>query len=343
MSGGGDTINRMKKRAYGFTIVELLIVIVVIAILAAISIIAYRGIQDRANDSSARSAARQAATKLQVAFAENDTYPASLSSIGITNAGSTTYQYKYNNTVSPSTFCVTATTNNKSYYVSNTTTTPTEGGCSGHGQGGQQPITNLAIDPAATGGSANLWTTRYGFLRTWITGATDGPSGGPSTYVRYTAPTGSAGGMLRGIDHYKNIDQAVSAGSSIQFPIQANVPITMSIWVRSSMSNPQAVIAYRIHDGAGNWITPTTLGPSHNYTAGNWVRLVHTFTPTTDGYLIPSTRLNASVSWPQGSTLDATGLVITTGSTTGNYVDGNSPNWDWNGTPDNSTSSGPAL
>ena len=38
----------MKTSRYGFTIVELLIVIVVIAILAAISIVAYTGVQQRA-------------------------------------------------------------------------------------------------------------------------------------------------------------------------------------------------------------------------------------------------------------------------------------------------------
>jgi len=40
-----------KTRGRGFTIVELLIVIVVIAILAAITIVAYNGIQNRTNDS----------------------------------------------------------------------------------------------------------------------------------------------------------------------------------------------------------------------------------------------------------------------------------------------------
>jgi prepilin-type N-terminal cleavage/methylation domain-containing protein len=43
---------QIKQKNYGFTIVELLIVIVVIAILAAISIVAYNGIQNRANDSA---------------------------------------------------------------------------------------------------------------------------------------------------------------------------------------------------------------------------------------------------------------------------------------------------
>lgn len=45
-----DSGVKYKQKQTGFTIVELLIVIVVVAILATISIVAYNGIQARARD-----------------------------------------------------------------------------------------------------------------------------------------------------------------------------------------------------------------------------------------------------------------------------------------------------
>ncbi|WP_299303348.1 prepilin-type N-terminal cleavage/methylation domain-containing protein [uncultured Brachybacterium sp.] len=55
-----------RKRNFGFTIVELLIVIVVIAILVAISIVSYIGIQNSANEAALKSDLRNASTQLEV-------------------------------------------------------------------------------------------------------------------------------------------------------------------------------------------------------------------------------------------------------------------------------------
>lgn len=71
----------------GFTIVELLIVIVVIAILAAISIVAYTGIQARANNSSAATAAENVAKKIEIFNSVTGSYPAVGTSITTQLAG----------------------------------------------------------------------------------------------------------------------------------------------------------------------------------------------------------------------------------------------------------------
>ena len=64
-------------RRSGFTIVELLIVIVVIAILAAISIVAYNGIQNRAKTVSGQTTAKEVQKKVQlyVVFEGSDETP----------------------------------------------------------------------------------------------------------------------------------------------------------------------------------------------------------------------------------------------------------------------------
>mgnify|MGYP003590968609 FL=1 len=65
-----------KKRHTGFTIVELLIVIVIIGILAAISIVAYSGIQNKANDATVQQDLVNIAKKLELYRASHDQYPA---------------------------------------------------------------------------------------------------------------------------------------------------------------------------------------------------------------------------------------------------------------------------
>lgn len=79
-----NTVLKQRNRG-GFTIVELLIVIVVIAILAAIGIIAYSGIQQRANNSAIVNAASQSVKVIRAYMALHDEYSStSTSNICIT-------------------------------------------------------------------------------------------------------------------------------------------------------------------------------------------------------------------------------------------------------------------
>ncbi len=92
------------KKQTGFTIVELLIVIVVVGILAAIVIVAYNGLQKRAQLASLQSETHSNMTKLEIYQADYDTYPVSITdcpapaatNICLIPASNESYSYKSN-------------------------------------------------------------------------------------------------------------------------------------------------------------------------------------------------------------------------------------------------------
>jgi prepilin-type N-terminal cleavage/methylation domain-containing protein len=71
----------MRKTRSGFTIVELLIVIVVIGVLAAITAVAYNGIQNRVRVATIQSDLNSLAKKLAAYYAINDAYPNNLTAM----------------------------------------------------------------------------------------------------------------------------------------------------------------------------------------------------------------------------------------------------------------------
>ena len=127
----------MKRDAHqkGFTIVELLIVVVVIAILASLVIISYNGISNRSRQASMQANIKQVAEQVMNYHTLNGSYPTTLSQLNSGNGVPTGNDAKYAYTVNNDTFCLSVGSVNSSdtYFMSNTAGSPQAGLCTGHG------------------------------------------------------------------------------------------------------------------------------------------------------------------------------------------------------------------
>lgn len=118
----------------GFTIVELLIVIVVIGVLAAITVVAFNGIQNRAIAATLQSDLTNASRELKLYQADYGAFPSSIDNTTLcptpadinyclkASAGNSLVNYTVNNSVIPQTFTLDAiNTNGIQYYISEST------------------------------------------------------------------------------------------------------------------------------------------------------------------------------------------------------------------------------
>jgi len=94
----------------GFTIVELLIVIVVIGILAAITIVSYNGITNRANTNSAKANATSFLKKAEIYAADGTTGKYPIVDTDLTSDSSKSYYVASSLIISYSTTAITSST-----------------------------------------------------------------------------------------------------------------------------------------------------------------------------------------------------------------------------------------
>lgn len=142
-------------KSKGFTIVELLIVVVVIGILATITIVAYNGIQGRAQAAAVSSSLIQAASKLALYYVDNNNYPATVAAVGIQNSTSATFQYTFDNSATPS-YCLIATNGSALYSVTNGNVSPQSGSCNSGNLVGWWRFNGDASDASGNGYNGTL-------------------------------------------------------------------------------------------------------------------------------------------------------------------------------------------
>jgi len=296
----------------GFTIVELLIIIVVIGILAALTIVAYNGIQSRAQASAVSSVLSQTSKKLALYAVDNGAFPADLATIGITNANTTTFQYTVNNSATPQTYCVTATNGTTSYKSSSAAPVPVSGGCVGHGIGGVAPITNLARNPKGIGGAS-------GWFVPLTSDATD------TANVTWGART----------DWHRLVWSGVG-NSTIRLRVALSDLVNGQTYYSSVLlANSGTVSISGSLDFSDQGTTTFTLAPNETRRVG--------FSAARATYDAVYSFLDISLASSAASGYLVTDVMITDGATARNYADGTSTNWVWNGTANASTSTGPPL
>jgi len=218
----------------GFTIVELLVVIVVIGILAAITIVAYRGITGKATIASLESDLTNASKQLKLFQVENSAYPETIrcdipdSSTNKCVKSSSGNDYTYpapNNSSSPQTFTLDAANGTITYRITNDST-PTDVTTT--------PITAIAaISGTTTVGSA-------------LTAGALTPSGATVAYQWQSATT--SGGSYTNIAGATASTYTLVAGDWSKY-------IKVVATATGSYSGTQTSAASAVVSDPANWLT----------------------------------------------------------------------------------------
>ncbi len=305
----------------GFTILELLVVVAVIGVLAAVSVMAFTGLQRRANESAAATAIENAAKKLDVYKVTNRFYPNSLNDAEVQDYNSTSYQYTLRN--DGLYYCLTATTSKTSMFGNSISTEPERGGCPGHGVDGVPPVYNLATNPSMEYG--NLGANGWSFIAA----------------TSYAGNINSVKPMLGS----KSAEIKVTTTTSAESYLVANVavPKAGTYYVKASVykSSASATRSGGTCTGGGK---DMMISAAPNVTYGCYDTALSAWRQVKASVVAPSAGVIQVRFYPPisgTSTMYVDGLMVSDSDS--NYADGNTNGWIWTGEVDNSTSVGLAL
>jgi prepilin-type N-terminal cleavage/methylation domain-containing protein len=256
----------------GFTIVELLVVIVVIGILAAITIVSYTGISQKAAVASLVSDLDNAAKQLKVFQVINNNYPLtnncssaeSSTNICLKNSGNSTYQYAVNNNTNPQTFSIVAIKGPITYKVTNFTVPSLE-----------DSIVNglvLRLDAGNTASYPGIGTD-------WVDLSGNNNNGTFFNHVTYN-------GLNNGSLTFDGTDDYVDVGNGASLTITNSV--TADAWVKTNVNSGIQMIVgkgndWRVEKVDSNYrfehrnSSNVIVNSSGNNTSTDWVYIAATY------------------------------------------------------------------
>lgn len=143
----------------GFTIVELLIVVIVIGILAVITVVAYNGISQQSRVSGLKYTLHQMSKQMQVFYTQNnERYPTTLAAANITLPTEGVWIY---NGGGSSGFCISGTVDGNPYRVRNGLSSPEGGSCSGWMAAGSCPTGYIVVPGNVSIGTSDFCLMKY--------------------------------------------------------------------------------------------------------------------------------------------------------------------------------------
>lgn len=238
-----------------FTIVELLIVVVVIAILAAITVVAYNGVTGQAKEAALKSDLRTAATELELIRIESNTFPSSYTP-KVSDGTTMTY------TGGGASFCISATHtsfSNKVFSITQEGVIKNEP-CEATPLA-MQSLTNATCPVARTMAfdardNHSYWIQKMPDGKCWMLTNLAYGGGGNGQYADTKTLTDSTNGYVVE-DCYENPASCTAAGNTARYfaPPQANptiYPNQPSLSQDGGVTNPQFGYLYNWCAAMGN-------------------------------------------------------------------------------------------
>lgn len=256
----------------GFTIVELLIVVVVIAILAAITIVSFNGISQRATSAALQADVNQAMKRIESAKVTSaaNLYPLTQAELGLTASDGATITY---NTVNGASFCVESRKGDARFSSSSSNLSLQPVGCDKNGLVGHWPLNGNANDVV-------------GSVNGVVSGAslTSGQSGQSNTAYNFVPANSSiitfpAGYTLQEITKSLWFRTTALAGGS-SYPTLFDIGSPGNAVYLEQVSNGAVLSGVRARTGGTNFANISNEVTTGALAVGQWIHVAQVITPS---------------------------------------------------------------